>query len=104
MPGKGASTVSGTMDIIANAGCSVIRSGVPLDTVMAELPVAVANLRGTTAFVERHDIGVMVDETDALSTARAREVLANSARAATGQHFGWCEQQKRFLNVYRGLR
>jgi len=112
------------MSFIASADCSVIAiqnvslnnyfcfPNKLLDSVMAGLPVVVANLRELRRFVERYDVGVVMDETDPLSIAAAtREVLANAARyrpsrekiADIEQHFGWLAQQKQLLKVYRGL-
>ena len=112
------------MSFIASADCSVIAiqnvslnnyfcfPNKLLDSVMAGLPVVVANLKELRRFVERYDVGVVMDETDPLSIAAAtREVLANAARyrpsrakiADIEQHFGWLAQQEQLLKVYRGL-
>lgn len=83
-----------------------------LESVLAGLPVAVANLPELRAFVEEHGVGVVMDETDSQSIAGALEtVLADPIKYRPStmkietieSSYGWPTQAERLVGLYRGI-
>jgi glycosyltransferase involved in cell wall biosynthesis len=80
-----------------------------LESVLAGLPVVVANLFELRRFVEQYRVGVVVDQRDPCSIARGlREVLDVSERyrpsveimAAIARRYGWEEQKRKLVALY----
>jgi glycosyltransferase involved in cell wall biosynthesis len=83
-----------------------------LESVLAGLPVAVANLPELRAFVEEHGVGVVMDETDPQSIAGAIETIlgdpvkyrpSNMKIAKIEKHYGWPTQAERLVGLYRSI-
>ncbi len=83
-----------------------------LESVFAGLPVAVANLLEMRRFVEAHNCGVVMDETDPKDIARAlsrvvsdREsyILSEEAREKVVENYGWPGQADRLCALYDSL-
>lgn len=83
-----------------------------LESVLAGLPVTVANLPELRAFVEEHGVGVVMDETDPKSIAGALEtVLGDPAKyrpsemkiADIERDYGWPKQEERLVGLYRSI-
>ena len=80
-----------------------------LESVLAGVPVAVANLPELRAFVEGHGVGVVMDETDSQSIAGAiRTVLTDPGKYRPSlekileiqENYGWPRQAGRLLGLY----
>ena len=112
------------MSFIRNADCSVMAiqnvclsyyfcfPNKLLESVLAGLPVAVANLPELRAFVEGHGVGVVMDETDSQSIAGAIEnVLTNREKyrpslekiSEIEEKYGWRRQAEKLLGLYKSL-
>jgi glycosyltransferase involved in cell wall biosynthesis len=80
-----------------------------LESVFAGLPVAVANLPEMRAFVEKHGLGVIMDETNPRSIAEAiGTLLENRERYRPSSakikeiedQYGWRRQSEKLLDLY----
>jgi glycosyltransferase involved in cell wall biosynthesis len=80
-----------------------------LESVFAGLPVAVANLPEMRAFVEKHGLGVVMDETNPRAIAEAiGTLLENRERYRPSsakikeieEQYGWRRQSERLLELY----
>jgi glycosyltransferase involved in cell wall biosynthesis len=112
------------MGFVASADCSVIPiqnvclsyyfcfPNKLLESVLAGLPVVVADLLELRRFIERFPVGVVVDASDPSSLAGGVErVLADPARYIPGkdtrqrivESFGWSVQASRLLTMYRDI-
>jgi glycosyltransferase involved in cell wall biosynthesis len=83
-----------------------------LESVLAGLPVVVADLLEMRRFVEQYNVGVIMNEKDPMSIAHAiRMVLDNSSRYRPTPEkiqnitatYGWAVQQERMLQLYGDL-
>jgi glycosyltransferase involved in cell wall biosynthesis len=113
------------MSFIADADCSVMAiqniclsyyycfPNKLLESVFAGLPVVVSDLLELRRFVTEYGVGVVVDQCNPRSIANGiRDVLADPGRyrpsvetlAAIDRAYGWDEQRRRLLDLYRGLR
>jgi glycosyltransferase involved in cell wall biosynthesis len=84
-----------------------------LESVFAGLPVAVANLQELRAFVEKHGVGVVMDETNPQAIADAiRTLLENRERYRPSltkikeieEQYGWRRQSEKLLGLYSNLQ
>lgn len=81
------------------------------ETVLAGVPLVVANLVDLRSFVERHQVGVAADETDPEAIAESiRTVTANKdlrpdadKLARLREEFGWEAQASKLLAIYADL-
>jgi len=80
-----------------------------LESVFSGLPVVAADLPEMRKFVERFNVGVVVDETSAASigegvrrllSARADYLVTDSTRAEIAAEFGWRTQTNHLLSLY----
>lgn len=83
-----------------------------LESVVAGLPVVVANLIEMRRFVEENGVGLVVDETDPISIADGvREILAEPLKYRPSQEkiieivadYGWGVQERRLFGLYQEL-
>lgn len=83
-----------------------------LESVYAGLPVAVADLAELRRFVAENGVGVVMDERDPVSVARAlRTLVADSDRYrptprqvdAIADRYGWPRQEEHLVALYDGL-
>lgn len=81
------------------------------ETVLAGVPIVVANLQDLRLFVEGHGVGRVADETDPVALADAMRIVSEDpSLKPTGEHlaelrsvFGWEAQGARMLDVYAEL-
>jgi glycosyltransferase involved in cell wall biosynthesis len=112
------------MSFISSANCSVIAiqnvslnnnfcfPNKLLDSVIAGVPVAVSNLVELRQFVVKHEVGVVMDESDPHLIAAAIGTLLRQQEqyrpspakvASIERQYGWAVQEQKLLDLYRGL-
>jgi glycosyltransferase involved in cell wall biosynthesis len=112
------------MSFISSADCSVIAiqnvslnnnfcfPNKLLDSVIAGVPVAVSNLVELRKFVLKHEVGVVMDESDPHLIAAAIGTLLRQQEqyrpspakvASIERQYGWAVQEQKLLDLYSGL-